>query len=89
MNNQDENPDHPHVHSIREENQKCCQSVMEQIFIVASFRLDEGMAKETPNVFAELNIIVNLHSKGGILEIAVVSETVNRASAPEERRKKG
>ena len=62
---------------------------MEQIFIVASFRLDEGMAKETPNVFAELNIIVNLHSEGGILEIAVVSETVNRASAPEERRKKG
>ena len=62
--------------------------MMEQVLVVASFRLDEGMAKETPNVFSELDIIINLHSESGVLEIAVVSETVNRTSAPEERRKK-
>ena len=61
---------------------------MEHILVVASFGLDESMAKKSSHMFAELDIIVNLHSEGGVFQIAVVSETIDRASAPEERRKK-
>ncbi len=61
---------------------------MEHVLVVASFGLDEGVAKESSNVFAELDIIVNLHSEGGVFQITVLSETIDRASAPKERRKK-
>ena len=62
MADEDEYSNDPHVHTIWEKDQKGSQGVMQCVLIETTLGLNKNMAKETANMFTELNTIVDFHA---------------------------
>lgn len=74
MHKQHKYPDHPHVHSVGEEYQKCRQRVMQNILIVAPLRTDEDVHEKASQVFAHFYQVEDPHGFGRVLQVAILHE---------------
>lgn len=58
--------------------------MVKHVLIVTAFRLNECMAEVAAYVFAELNVVVDLHTHGCFIQVSVLNQAVNRAVSAEK-----